>query len=221
MKNFSSEINSLKEFIKTDLASVDIKKEEDLSIIGLDLNIESFRITFSSKALIKNCINQSNSQYKQMNTPSFLHVDGTYKLLSNGFVVIVIGTEDINHQFRLIALSVVAHEKKEAFFFALQDVKHALKLYFDFKVHPQYVKGDGADCIFLSVKELWTDSTYLLCLFHLKKAVTAKINREKDAEIKKLLKEKSPLINYGINLLIDSKSWLEFEKLWCLISKLE
>ena len=217
LKNFSSEIINIKAFIKSNLSEQILLKEEDLLVLGSNLDVEHFRITFSSKALLKNCVNQANSKHQGKETPSFLHLDGTYKLLSNGFIVIVVGTEDINHQFRLVALSVVAHENKESYIAVLHDVQNSLKNNFDFILQPSFAMGDGADCIFLAVKEVWPNCTYLLCIFHLKKAITAKINREKNEETKKILKEKAPLINYGVNLLIDTKSWFEFEKLWYLI----
>jgi hypothetical protein len=54
--------------------------------------------------LLKNIITQ------QKNQSSFIHVDATYKLICGNFSFIVLGTEDINHYFRLVAL--VLHQMK-------------------------------------------------------------------------------------------------------------
>jgi len=43
------------------------------------------------------------------------HIDGTYKLILDGFVLLVLGTEDCLHRFRPIAYSISLKEDTNAY----------------------------------------------------------------------------------------------------------
>ena len=94
----------VKEFINSNL-NKELSTQEEPIVIRVDLNLESFRITFSSKKLLENVVNQANSTYNNVKIPSFIHLYGTYKLLLNGFIVLFVGTEDINHHFSPISVT--------------------------------------------------------------------------------------------------------------------
>jgi len=89
---------------------------------------------FSSKVLLENIITQHNSQGK-----TFFHIDATYKLLTNGFTLLTLGTENASHNFRLIACAISAHENTIAYEEFLKSIKRALKEFYEFDWKPVYV----------------------------------------------------------------------------------
>ena len=62
------------------------------------------QIMFTSKGLMKNC-----------EKSGVFHIDGTYKLIKNGFPVIVLGVSDIQGSFHPIAFCISSNEDEEAF----------------------------------------------------------------------------------------------------------
>lgn len=62
------------------------------------------QIMFTSKNLMKNC-----------EKTGMFHIDGTYKLIKNGFPVIVLGVSDIQGVFHPIAFCISSNEDEGAF----------------------------------------------------------------------------------------------------------
>jgi len=72
-------------------------KEDEMFFIYSDFREGQVALFFSSKALLKNFIKQSNLQ------PIFLHLDCTFKLIALDLSLMRISTEDINDALRPIA----------------------------------------------------------------------------------------------------------------------
>ena len=99
----------------------------------------------------------------------------------------MLGTEDLNHKFRLVSLSVGGHGNKETYFTVFTSVKRTLAKFFDYKLDPLYILGDNSDDIYNAVVKKLPKAKYLLCLYHLEKAVNRRISREKNEHDKKVI----------------------------------
>ena len=96
--------DSLKQFTEAHcLAKTD--SDDELICLDADLNPKGFLLTMTTKALLENMIQQNESLEE-----NFLHTDATFKLLRNGFCLLILGTENSNHNFCMIACAITAHE---------------------------------------------------------------------------------------------------------------
>ena len=189
-----------------------INTETELISLYSDLTQDKFLLVFSSKTLLKNVINQKLAQDK-----TFIHIDATYKLMTNGFNLLTLGTENSSHNFRLIACAVSAHENTAGYKQFLNAIRKVLKAWYDFDWSPNYVISDAAECIHSAVNTIFPSSKHLRCMFHTFKAIKDKIHRWKLPIEKKLLKDNWNFICYNVKLLHKSQTEEAFSELWNLI----
>jgi len=178
------------------------------------LEEEDVLLILTSKALMKNVI-LLNEKYQRCS----FYIDATFKLMNNGFVLLTLGTETINHNFLLIACAISAHENTNSYKQFLLSIKNGYKSIFNFTWQPTFVVSDAADSISNSLETVFPNIAHIRCFFHASKAVKDKMTRWKDLEEKKLLKENLGLINYGMRLLHQTTSDENFMDLWKLIEK--
>lgn len=118
--------NDTDPFIVNHVISIDDKNEEN----------SEFRFFVSSKRLLQIAMNAVK-----------LHTDGTYKLIWQGFPVLLIGTTDANRKFHPIGLCVSKHERTIDFEFIFRTVKDALLNIFSFEIDPHVLIADAASSI--------------------------------------------------------------------------
>ncbi len=98
------------------------------------------------------------------------HIDGTYKITTYGFPLIVYGVSDQAGRFHPACFMLTSHEQEEdfAYFYeSLSDLAHLLDVEFD----PSYIMQDACDASYNAAKEFFPEATYLMCYFHVKKNV--------------------------------------------------
>jgi len=190
------------------------KKESDLICLESDLKYENFLLVVTSKALLWNVVKQERSHGE-----SHFYTDATYKLLLNGFSVLTLGTENSNHNFRLIALAISAHENTSSFNRFFSRVKVSLQSYFSFNWKPNFMVSDAADSILLAIEKVFPTAQHFRCFFHAVKAAREKTIRWKDKNEKETLKGNWGYINYAMKLLHRTCSEEEFRSFWDLVSQ--
>jgi hypothetical protein len=144
------------------------------------------------------CLNQ---QQERSGQPSFFYTDATYKLMSDGFLLLTLSTEDPNHTAMLVAIAITLHEDQEAYTTLFSSIKGFVKSKLGFEWLPSYCLSDGAEAIIGALRFVSPTCLHLLCYFHLKKAVKRHIRRLKSSEEKKQILELESLIFYSIDLL--------------------
>jgi len=171
-------LSSLKDFI--DLHSFEKSKtKQDLICLEWRTTPESFSIVMTSKDLLENLLRQ-----KQQIGENFIYLDATYKLMQNRFILLTMGTENINHNFRFVACAIVSHEDTFAYEYFLLSIKKAFKCYYNFNWNPSFAISDAANCISNALKKVFPNIEHLRCYFHTIKAVKDKIQRYKNGEEK-------------------------------------
>jgi hypothetical protein len=65
----------------------------------------NLHFTLTTKALLRQAVSQNEGQLC-----SFVDIDGTYNLVSNGYPCLILGTVDAKHCFRLLGFTVSMHE---------------------------------------------------------------------------------------------------------------
>lgn len=218
-KNLKNTVAELDELLKS-FSFDPALKDEEMFVLEKNLDLSTFNVIFSSKNLLKNALNQSQSirtKGFEGRVPSFYHVDGTYKLLDAGFVTLVLGTENIYHQFRPIALSIVAHEDTESYEILFQKTREWINKLFDEEWIPKFALMDGAKAALNATKNVFGETKVILCWFHMLKAIRNHIYNLKPSVAKNHLKENWAFICYGLGLLAKTRSQKQLLDLWRII----
>lgn len=126
---------------------------------GVSQNKRFVRFVMTSKLLLQNAT-KSN----------IIHVDATYKLLWNGFPVLVLGTTDKNRQFHLISIGVSTNETEADFAFMLTSLKTGIEHHLGEKYEPTVLVLDAAGAIHNAFDSVFPDSNNIkvMCFYHVK-----------------------------------------------------
>ena len=98
------------------------------------------------------------------------HIDGTYRITTNGFPLIVYGISDQAGQFHPICLMITSHEKTKDFIIfqrGLVNLATELELEYD----PDYMMHDACPASKIAILKFFPDIIILMCYFHVKKNV--------------------------------------------------
>lgn len=174
---------------------------------------ESFIFVLSSRGSLENI----RKQALESGQPSFFHIDATYKLMQNGYLLLTMSTEDPRHRGRLIAVAISLHENTAAYVEFITSIRDHCRNSMAFIWEPRFILSDGAESIHSAVSSVFPSACHLLCYFHLKKAIKRRIQSTKNSASKAKLMENERLILYGIDLMHKTQSREEFESLWGLL----
>ena len=96
------------------------------------------------------------------------HFDGTYKLVKNGFPLIVLSRTDAVHRVHPIAFCLTSHEQEidfTNFYEGLITLSDDLDIEFD----PEYIVQDAWDASYNAATNLFENVSILMCYFHVMK----------------------------------------------------
>lgn len=152
-----------------------------------------FRFLVSSKILLQNAIKSDK-----------MHADGTYKLIWQGFPVLVVGFTDRIRRFHPIGVCVTTNERTADFNFLFHSVKRAIADIFDTQLKPSTLIADAADSIKNGFKQVFGNSAKIvMCWSHARRNVSKNLpkfvrDKRKQAEfmydLDKLQLSRSPAI---------------------------
>jgi len=199
-KKLDYSLNTLGDFTKL-VEEFQLEKETEDNesiIIGKNLQPDQFCLVFSSKSLLKNIIHQATTCSKK-----YLCLDGTYKLTALGYPLLVIGTQDLYHKFRLVALALSKHEREIDYNFVLSSVKHSLKTIFQYEWSVDLLLSDASQSIYRASRAIFGQNyIHGMCSVHLwrnlNKHIPSFVPTEKRKELKADLDFLQNLDNVGI-----------------------
>lgn len=123
-----------------------------------------FRFFVSSKTLLALARNVKH-----------IHADATYKLVWQGFPVLVVGTTDRNRQFHCFGIAVCVNEKTEDFEFLFSSLQKGVNKIFNEVMSPQILISDASESIHNGFKKVFGgNSTIIMCWAHMKRNVQKK-----------------------------------------------
>ncbi|XP_073948903.1 uncharacterized protein [Choristoneura fumiferana] len=135
----------------------------------------SFCFVLSSKNLLKRCL-----------TVKILHADATYKLIWQGFPVLVVGTSDKNRKFHPICLTISTYERKVDFETVFKGLKDSISSIFSNAFEPKVLVCDAAKNIqdaFIDV--FGKETTVRMCWAHAKKQICTKLDQTTNESLRK------------------------------------
>lgn len=191
-------------------AYIEIPEATDAPYVVYNLDdTDGFKFFITSKALIAKARGAIS-----------LSADATYKLLWQGFPVLLVGTTDLNRKFHIIGVAVCQYEREADFRFMFQSVKHCAKLLLQEIVAPTTIVCDAANAISNAFEaEFGEDAevTIIMCWTHMlkstKKAVATHIS-DKTAQVKILEDVKFLQIIFNVPLFETALSL--FLKKWSM-----
>lgn len=159
-----------------------------------------FRFFISSKTLLKLSINAKH-----------IHTDATYKLIWQGFPVLILGTTDRNRMFHTFGVAVCTNEQTEDFIFLFNALKSGVEKIFIETIGPSSLVCDASKSIQNAFKHVFgSETTIHMCWAHMKK------NVQKKAEQLVRPKENIFQILEDIDILQLSQNEEIFEKASCM-----
>jgi len=110
-------------------------------------------------------------------------LDGTYKISVLGYPVIVIGTQNLEHHFRPIAIAFAKHEREKDYSFVLQSIKDALEKFYKYAWEVDLVMADASLAIFNATGSIFGNSyKHAMCSVHVfrntEKKIISKVSRQ-------------------------------------------
>ncbi|KAF9758301.1 hypothetical protein NGRA_3148 [Nosema granulosis] len=129
-----------------------------------DMNDNKFRFFVTTKRLL-----QMASRSKK------IHADATYKLVWQGFPVLIIGTTDLDRHFHSFGIAVCSNEKTQDFTFVFRGLQEGIqKLGFE-EINPDVLIADGADSIRNAFQDVFGEKPMVMCWAHMRRNVVKKI----------------------------------------------
>lgn len=98
-----------------------------------------------------------------------LHTDATYKLVWQGFPVLLVGTTDSNKKFHPIAVCVTTNEKTIDFEFLFRTLKEAVQKEFNMELLPVYLICDAANAIRNGFLKVFGRGKIVICWAHVRR----------------------------------------------------
>jgi hypothetical protein len=103
---------------------------------------------------------------------SHIHADATYKLVWQGFPVLIIGTTDLNKVFYPFGLAICSNEKTKDFEFIFNSIQIGMQKINKDVLKPKALISDAADSIKNGFRKIF-DNEYdqIMCWAHMKRTV--------------------------------------------------
>lgn len=95
------------------------------------LNTDKEFANFKSQDIVRYYL--STRRLIQLSTQcssSVIQVDGTYKLIWQGYPVFMVGTSDYHHVFHPFGIGVVSHETADDYEFIFRSVQYAIRIWY-------------------------------------------------------------------------------------------
>lgn len=139
-------------------------------IMNYEINYEDkdnidFRFVVTTKLLLRNAVKSNR-----------LHADATYKLIWQGFPVLMTGFTDMHRKFHPTCAAVCTSEQEKDFVFIFLSIQQTIGNMFDKDFRPEYVIADAAPQIQNAAKKVFgVEVKIVMCWYHMHKNVAAKV----------------------------------------------
>ncbi|XP_055307394.1 uncharacterized protein LOC129571604 [Sitodiplosis mosellana] len=149
--------------------------EDEPFIVSYDMHIDdenneksTFRFLVSTKLLLKSAVSVEK-----------VHTDATYKIVWQGFPILLIGTTDSNRKFHPFGVCVSTNERSEDFEFVFQSMKVKVKELFQADIDPDVLICDAADSIHNGWERVFPShsNNIVMCWAHVRRAVSKNLSK--------------------------------------------
>lgn len=108
-----------------------------------------------------------------------IHTDATYKLVWQGFPILLVGTTDSDRKFHPFGICVCTNEQSNDFEFMFQSLKAAVNDLFEFEIDPKTLVCDAGHSIHIGWKRVFPlhSEDIAMCWAHARRAVAKNISK--------------------------------------------
>lgn len=127
-------------------------------VINYEMNYEDeenidFRFAVTTKLLLRQAIETNR-----------VHADATYKLIWQGFPILVVGFTDMHRKFHPICVAVCTSEQEKDFVFIFMSIQQSIGNIFNHNFKPEYLISDAAHQIQnAAIKVFGIDIKVVMC----------------------------------------------------------
>ena len=119
---------------------------------------------------------------------SHIHADATYKLIWQGFPVLIIGTSDLKKVFHPFGLAICSNEKAKDFKFIFSNLQIGMQKLNTTPLKPIALISHVADSIKNGFKNVFNNSyNHIMCWAHMKRKVESRLCQVDDKNIRKII----------------------------------
>jgi len=93
-----------------------------------------------------------------------IHADATYKLIWQGFPVLLLGTTDRNRKFRLLGIAVCSNEQTDDFEFLFQSLKETVQKIYNFELKTKILVENASHSISNEFKNVLVEKLLFGCV---------------------------------------------------------
>ncbi|CAF5175734.1 unnamed protein product, partial [Rotaria magnacalcarata] len=129
-----------------------------------DINENKFRFFITIKRLL-----QTASISKK------IHADATYKLVWQGFPVLIIGATDLDRHFHLFGMAICSNETTQDFRFIFRALQKGMKKLNLEEIDPDFLIAADADAIRNAFQDVFGEKKMVMCWAHMRRNVVKKI----------------------------------------------
>lgn len=131
---------------------------DDAFVVGYSFvkQDSSFAFLISTRRLLRNAVQHDN-----------LSADGTYKIIWQGFPLIVVGSIDREKHFHVVAIVVTSNERKSEYEFVFRTIKEGVEAETKQAFQPNIIVSDHAAAIRNGFFAVFGPSKNVICCIHL------------------------------------------------------
>ncbi|CAF4755873.1 unnamed protein product, partial [Rotaria sp. Silwood2] len=117
---------------------------------------------------------------------SHIHADATYKLVWQGFPILIVGTTDLNKSFHPFGLAICSNEKTNDFAFIVKSIQIGMQKINKDLLKPKALISDAANAIKNGFKKVFDNSyDHIMCWAHMKRKINNRVCQINDKHIAK------------------------------------
>lgn len=152
-----------------------------------------FRIFFSTKRLLKHALQSK-----------IIHADGTYKIIVQGFPMLVVGISDKANHFHLSGICITSSEGSDDYEFLFNSLQHGLALAANEQLQPTKLVADAAIPITNGFMRSFDGNNFdrIYCFLHV--MCNLETRKSNSAENKEAIKSDVRSLQ-----LVSNKEWFE------------
>ncbi|CAM4952599.1 unnamed protein product [Rotaria socialis] len=106
--------------------------------------------------------------YKLPRYKKNIHADATYKLIWQGFPVLIVGTTDLDRHFHLFGMAICSNETTQDFRFIFRALQECMKKLNLEEIDPDFLIADGADAIRNAFQDVFGEKAMVMCWAHMR-----------------------------------------------------
>jgi len=146
----------------------DAINDDDAFFFGLHFN-EIGELDVGDGTKEQHCNIMCTSKYllKTLNREGVGHIDGTYKVCSLSYPLVIYGITDIQGKFHPVAFMITSNESEEDFVEFYKSIKE-LAAELDIEFEPQFIMQDACQASYNAALNVFPNVKVLMCYYHVK-----------------------------------------------------